>query len=494
MHTAMRRHAGVLLHPTSLPGPGPCGDLGEGAIRFLDWLAEAGCTLWQTLPLNPPGGGFSPYGSPSSFAGATHLISVDRLVAEGLLRVDELDGRPHHPHRVDTDALDAWHAPLVTRAARRLCDEDAASVSAFKADNPWAVDWALFELIRTELRVDGWWGFPDGLRARDRTELDKVLDEHGGRIDELIAAQMIFARQWSAIRRAAQIRNIEIVGDIPIFVAGDGCDTWCDRDLFRWGADGRPDPVSGAPPDQFSDIGQRWGGPLYDWPAHIRTDFAWWTRRIKAALSLVDHLRVDHFRGFAAAWEIPATAQDARSGAWGRSPGSELFATVRKNLGRLPIFAEDLGIITPDVEALRKELGIPGMKVLQFAFGDEADHEYLPHNYDGTGWVAYTGTHDNDTAIGWYHSSPHKIQHRYRVYCGRDGSEPGWDLIRTAWASTAQWAITPAQDVLGLGGDARMNTPGTATGNWRWRASDLPLHAAHRLAELGWVYGRKAVG
>lgn len=488
------RRSGVLLHPTSLPGPGPCGDLGEGALRFLDWLAEAGCTLWQTLPLNPPGGGFSPYGSPSSFAGATHLISLDRLVAEGLLRVGELSDRPHRPHWVDVDALEGWHAPRVALAARRLLAEDPGAVARFREHHPWALDWAMFAIIRGDLGVDGWWQFPHELRDRHPGALERFQDQHHDRIMEVIATQLLFERQWSAVRRAARVRNIEIVGDLPIFVAGDGCDTWVDRGLFRWSDGWRPDPVSGAPPDQFSAVGQRWGNPLYNWPAHEASDFGWWIARFRAVFSRVDHVRVDHFRGFAAAWEIPAGAADARSGRWGKSPGSALFAAVRKALGKLPIIAEDLGVITPDVEALRREVGAPGMKVLQFAFGGTSDHEYLPHNFQGSSWVAYTGTHDNDTAVGWYHSAPEKVQHRYRVYCGRDGSEPGWDLIRLAWQSTAEWAITPMQDVLNLGGEARMNTPGVAKGNWGWRTTELPLHLAHRLAQLGWAYGRERSG
>lgn len=459
-------------------------------MRFLDWLAEAKCSLWQTLPLNPPGGGFSPYGSPSSFAGAIHLISLDQLVADGLLRVHELDGRPHNPHWVDVDALDHWHTPLVYRAARRLCDESPGLIDQFCQANPWAMDWALFALIREQHGVDGWWQFPENLRYRDGDALAHVRDQHMHRIEELLAAQLLFERQWSAVRSAAHARGIEIVGDLPIFVAGDGCDTWVDRHLFRWNQHDRPDPVSGAPPDAFSAVGQRWGNPLYNWPAHFDSNFGWWTARFQAVFSRVDHVRVDHFRGFAAAWEIPADAEDARSGHWGEGPGAALFDAVRHNLGHLPLIAEDLGIITPDVEALRERLGIPGMKVLQFAFGEDANHAYLPHNFEGSRWVAYTGTHDNDTALGWYRSAPEHVQHRYRVYCARDGSDPGWDLTRLAWSSTAQWAITPLQDVLNLGGEARMNTPGVAAGNWRWRTPDLPIHTAHRIAELNWVFGR----
>jgi 4-alpha-glucanotransferase len=356
---------------------------------------------------------------------------------------------------------------------------------------PWAADWGLFEAIRRSLGVDGWWDFPAGLRDREAAALDEARGLHHDAIQVIVATELIFRRQWAAIRRAAQLRGIALVGDLPIFTAGDGCDTWCSRELFRWGADGYPDPVSGAPPDDFSPTGQRWGNPLYHWPRHIETGFAWWIARFQASLALVDTVRVDHFRGFAAAWEIPAHAEDARQGRWVESPGHALFAALKAAQGGLPIIAEDLGVITPDVEQLREAVGAPGMKVLQFAFGGNASHAYLPHNYPHPHWVAYTGTHDNDTAVGWYHSTTERARHRYRVYTGRDGREPGWDLVRMAWSSTAQWAIAPLQDVLNLGGEARMNTPGVAKGNWGWRTHDLPLHAAHRLAELAWVYGRK---
>ena len=486
------RRSGILLHPTSLPGSGPCGDLGEGAYRFLDWLASAGCTLWQTLPLNPPGGGFSPYGSPGSFAGATHLISVDRLVVDGLLRAEELGERPHGGERVDLRGLERWHQPLISQAARRLADDAPEDLERFAQDNPWAADWALFAALRAAAGVDGWWQFSEALQARDADALARARDEHHAAIQQELALQLIFRQQWADVRRAARDRGIAIIGDVPIFVAGDGCDTWCHRALFRGTtAPWRPDPIAGAPPDDFSPIGQRWGNPLYDWPAHERDGFAWWVDRFRAVSALVDTARVDHFRGFCAAWEIPVHAADAREGRWIASPGPALFAAVRRALGRVPIIAEDLGVITPDVEQLRDDLQVPGMKVLVFAFGKDAHHSYLPHNFPHPRWVAYTSTHDTDTARGWYDHAPEAARHRLRVYVGRDGSEPSWDLIRLAWSSTARWSIAPMQDVLALGSGARMNTPGTAQGNWRWRTTDLPADAAHRLAELAWVYGRR---
>lgn len=488
------RRSGILLHPTSLPGPGPCGDLGESAYRFLDWLASAGCTLWQVLPLNPTGGGFSPYGSPGSFAGAPHLISLDRLVVDGLLRVDELGQRPYSPGKVNIHALETWHRPLLHTACDRLVERDPEAVARFGIERPWASQWALFEAIREHLSVGGWWQFPPELIALEPSAIDAMRDQHHAVVQRHLAAQLLFFRQWSAVRQAATARGIQIVGDLPIFVAGDGCDTWMNRDLFRWREGAwRPDPIAGAPPDDFSELGQCWGNPLYNWPAHEASGFSWWADRFAAMFDQVDILRVDHFRGFCAAWEIPAETQDARSGVWGSTPGEALFEAVRKRCGGVPIIAEDLGVITPDVNALREKLGVPGMKVLQFAFGGDAEHAYLPHNYVGDCWVAYTGTHDTDTARGWYHSAPEAAQHRYRVYAGRDGNDTGWDFIRMAWGSRAQWAVAQMQDVLNLDGHARMNTPGVAEGNWCWRVEDLPMHDAQRLAELTWVYGRRGL-
>ena len=293
------------------------------------------------------------------------------------------------------------------------------------------------------------------------------------------------------MRQEAAKRNIQIIGDMPIFIAQDGCDAWVNRELFRWDEHNQADPVSGAPPDAFSPMGQHWGNPLYNWEAHRKTGFKWWIDRLKGELALADYVRIDHFRGFCAAWEIPKSAAgDARQGEWKDSPGRELFTAVKDALGHLPFLAEDLGVITPDVDELREDFGLMGMKVLQFAFGDYED-PYLPHNYNSPTWACYTGTHDNDTCIGWYHGSDEITRHRYRIYSGRSGHEPNWDLIRMAWGSIAQWSITTMQDVLNLGSEGRMNIPGQAGGHWAWRAHDLPVSAAHRLASLAEAYGRK---
>jgi 4-alpha-glucanotransferase len=488
------RKAGVLLHPTSLPGPGPCGDLGAGAWRFLDWMAEAGLRLWQVLPLNPPGAGFSPYDSPAALAVGTHLLSLDRLVDDGLLRGHELADRPMSTGRVDVDQVKGWHAPRVSLAARRLAAQDPAAVAAFAADRPHLEDWALFEALRRVHQTDGWAGFPEELAAFAPAAVAQARERYADIVAEVLAAQLLVHRQWGELRRGAHERGIEIVGDVPIFVSGGGCDVWARRHLFRGaaGPDGQwqAEPVAGVPPDYFSPTGQRWGNPHYHWPAHAAEGYAWWVARLRSVLDFCDIVRIDHFRGFAAAWEIPSDAPDATHGAWAPGPGSALFAAVREALGDLPFIAEDLGVITPDVEALRDDLGLPGMKILQFAFGGANTHPFLPHTFGHSRWVAYTGTHDTDTAIGWYRSADARSQHRYRVYVGRDGSEPSWDLLRLALSSVADLAIAPLQDLLELDTSHRMNTPGTAEGNWTWRAPGLPAHAARRVRSLAEAYGR----
>lgn len=484
------RSAGILLHPTSLPGPGPCGDLGDGALRFLDWLAAAGCGLWQVLPLCPPGGGFSPYSSQGARAGGTHLISIDRLVTDGLLRWDEVHPRPRTLGRVDVDALERWHEPLVLRAGLRYAGQDPAAIRAFCAANAWAEDWALFRALSRGSDA-GWERFSPELQRREPAALARAREQHAEAILAELGAQALFRRQWDALHQAARERKVRIVGDLPIYMSGDGCDVWAHRELFLWGEDGRADPLSGVPPDYFSPQGQFWGNPMYDWAAHKKSGFAWWIARFRESLELCDVVRSDHFRGFSECWAVPRSAQgDARLGSWTPAPGKALFTALRKKLGDLPIIAEDLGHITPDVEALRDGFGLPGMKILQFAFVGDPDHAFLPHNWEHPRWVVYTGTHDNDTVRGWYDSASEEIRHRFRVYNWSSGHEPNWDLIRLAWSSTAAMAVAPMQDVLGLGADGRMNTPGLAKGNWLWRCPLLPEQGAHRLRELAQSYGR----
>ena len=494
LETPMRA-AGILLHPTSLPGDGPCGDLGRGADRFLDWLASAGCTLWQVLPLVPPGAGFSPYDSPSATALGTHLLSIEDLVSEGLLDNRALDHRPQAGFRVDVHAVQEWKRPRIDEAADALAQRSPDAIAAFADERPWMRTWALYEALRHALHVDSWQDFPAPLRDREPRALKKANKTHQHGIQRALAAQLLVHRQWARVRQEAARRGIRIVGDVPIFVSGGSCDVWANRALFRGGNTGpagrwRADPVTGVPPDYFAPLGQRWGNPHYNWPAHQADDFRWWRQRIRAVLDHCDIVRIDHFRGFAAAWEISADAPDATAGSWREAPGAALFAALKSELGGLPFIAEDLGIITPDVEKLRDDLGLPGMKVLQFAWGGTNQHTFLPHTWPSRRWVAYTGTHDTDTAVGWYQSATSREQHRMRVYCGRDGSEPGWDLVRLAWASVADMAIAPFQDVLGLDAAWRMNVPGEVDGNWTFRAPELPIWAAERLRGMAEAYGR----
>ena len=483
------RRSGILLHPSSIPHHGPCGDIGHSAIAFLDWLQKSGITLWQTLPLHPPGAGFSPYSSHSAFAGAVYLCSLDTLVEEGLLSHQETLPRPHGD-RILVHEIQNWKLPLIYKAAKKFARDSREELQRWVDSSHWASDWGLFSAIKEKHQVNGWQEFPPALRDRDPKALAAAEEELEESIYTELAAQYLFFQQWNRLKLAATDRSIEIVGDMPIFIAADGCDTWTHRHLFRWDKDGHADPLSGAPPDAFSDKGQHWGNPMYKWSEHKAEHFAWWIRRIKAELEMSSWVRIDHFRGFCAAWEIPRSAQgDARKGAWGPSPGRELFSALKKELGTLPFVAEDLGVITPDVDELREEFSLMGMKVLQFAF-DSFTHTYLPHSYDGPRWACYTGTHDNDTIRGWYEHAPAEHQHRYRVYVARDGSEPHWDLIRLAWSSVAQWSITTMQDVLGLDASGRMNIPGEGAGNWSWRAHELPHHGAERLHFLSETFGR----
>jgi 4-alpha-glucanotransferase len=483
------RHAGVLLHPSSLPGPGPIGEIGPYAHAFLDWMEQAGLDVWQMLPLHPVGPGDSPYTSSSAFAADPRLISIEALVAEGLV---EPVAVPWGTDRLDTGVVDAWKTPLLRRAAERVT-ADAACRAWVATQTHWISDWALYAAL-SAAHGGGWWDWPAEARdaGRETGAQAGLRHQHAYEIGVAEGLQYLFHVQWSRLKEHAARRGIRLLGDIPIFVSGDGCDTWANRDLFRLDPNGRPDPIAGVPPDYFSPMGQRWGNPTYAWPRHAATGYAWWRARVRRELDLVDAVRLDHFRGFCASWCIPAAETDARIGRWEPGPGRPLFDALRAEMGALPLIAEDLGVISPDVEALRDALELPGMKVLQFAFGTQADHAFLPHNYVNSRWVAYTGTHDNDTAVGWYGSADERTKHRFRAYSGRDGASPAWALMREAWASVADTAVAPMQDILGLGAEARFNTPGLATGNWGWRLRDVPWYVCGTVRSLSETFGRTA--
>jgi 4-alpha-glucanotransferase len=488
-----RRRSGVLLHPTSLPSRFGIGDLGPAASTFLDFLARARQTLWQVLPLGPTSFGDSPYASPSAFAGNPLLISPEALVDGGLATLGDLEDLHTLPQgTVDFGRLAPAKRTLLQRAFDRRPAALNERIRAFRrAQSAWLDDFAIFAAL-TE-RHGQWVTWPAPLRTHQHDAVERARKDLAEQVDFHIFCQYLFFEQWGALRARANSLGIAVVGDIPIFVAHDSADVWAHPHLFKLDATGQPRVVAGVPPDYFSATGQLWGNPLYDWDAMGRAGYAWWIARFRHLLELVDVIRVDHFRGFQAAWEVPAGAPSAVRGAWVAGPGRAIFDAVNRGLGeRVPVIAEDLGLITDEVRALLRDTGLPGMKVLQFAFGDDADNPYLPHNFRNPNCVVYTGTHDNDTTLGWFASLPQGERARARRYLGSDTSDIAYDLMRLALASTANTAIVPLQDVLSLGSEARMNTPGATGSSWAWRvrAEQLDPRCADRLAELTETYGR----
>jgi 4-alpha-glucanotransferase len=473
------RAAGVLLHPTSLPSRHGVGDVGAGARAFLDWLHAAGCRYWQILPLVPPGAGWSPYASLSSFAGNPLLLDLDDLVSRGLLGADDVEPEhPFEPDRVDFDRVVAWKQARIDRACERLVDSDEGRVLAarFRRAQPWIDDDALFMALKAQAGGRPWWEWAAPLRDRDPAALHDARRALHAAIERRVIEQALFEEQWHALRRAAAGRGITLIGDIPIYVSDDSVDVWANRRLFQLGDDFRPTHVAGCPPDIFSETGQWWGSPLYRWDEMKKDGHAWWVARLKRNLDLTDVVRIDHFRGFAGYWSIPATAPDASHGRWLEGPGMALFDDFRRALGHhLPVIAEDLGVITEDVEALRDGIGLPGMKILQFAFGAGDDNSYLPHHHVEN-CVLYTGTHDNDTTLGWWQKESDATRDHVRRYLACDGGNIVWDMMRTAMLSVAHTTIVPFQDVLALDSGARMNTPGLAQGNWAWRVRHDAFH------------------
>ncbi|HET8985947.1 MAG TPA: 4-alpha-glucanotransferase [Trueperaceae bacterium] len=496
---AFERASGILLHPTSLPGSGGIGVLGAEARAWVDFLAAAGQRLWQVMPLGPTGYGDSPYQSFSAFAGNPYLIDLTELVAEGWLTEDDLAPFTALPReKVDFGPLIRLKVEVLTRAAANAAAATARGVTDPAYDEfvathgpSWLDDYARFMAIKESVGGGSWSDWPRALRHREPAALAAALAGQQPAVQRHTLWQYWFFRQWQAVRAYANARGVSIVGDVPIFVSLDSADTWSNPELFHFDEPGRPSVVAGVPPDYFSATGQRWGNPLYRWDVMSETGYAWWIERMRATLSLVDIVRVDHFRGFAAYWEIPASEPTAIKGRWVKAPGSELFQALRAAFPELPVIAEDLGVITPDVEELRDSFGLPGMKVLQFAFGGGPDDPYLPHTYDKN-CVVYSGTHDNDTTLGWYGHAPEIERDFARRYLGRGDENIAWEFVRLALASTANTAIVPLQDVIGLGQEGRMNTPGQPAGNWSWRFTwdMVPYWVAPQLRELAEVYGR----
>jgi 4-alpha-glucanotransferase len=500
---AFTRSSGILLHPSSLPGPYGIGDLGPQSYRFVDWLASTGCKLWQILPLGPTGYGDSPYQCFSAFAGNPYLLSPDELLADGLVTESDLDELKSLPaSRVDFGLLIPKKLDLLQKAFSRFQANPGQLREAFDyfcAENAsWLDDFALFMALKEANGGGAWNGWPEALRSRKKTAMTKARKELAESVMRYSFYQFLFFRQWNKVRKYANEKGIQIIGDIPIFVAYDSADVWAHPDLFFLDKSGNPTVVAGVPPDLFSTTGQLWGNPLYNWEVHKKENYAWWLSRVNASLKFMDILRFDHFRGFAGYYEIPAEHKTAENGRWVPGPGKDLFRAVDKFLGDglvthetgLPIIAEDLGLVTPDVLELLAAFGLPGMKVLQFGFTGP-DNPFLPHNYVPN-CVAYTGTHDNDTAMGWYASAPSHEKDFAHRYLGVDGHDFAWDLIRTVWKSVAVFGIAPMQDVLSLGGEARMNFPSKLGGNWEWRMgeNDLREDYAAGLRDLNWLSNR----
>jgi 4-alpha-glucanotransferase len=489
-----RRSSGVLLHPTSLPGPG-IGDLGAEAHRFVDWLADAGQTFWQVLPLVPVGEGGSPYDGLSAMAGNPMLVSPDALAEDGLLEKIEDPDAPPADGKVDFRAAGRWKELLLRRAYGAFragwAPALAQAFTEFRRRHAaWVDDFALFMALREEHGGAGWTQWEPAVRDRRADALEGARERLRDDVERHAFVQFLFERQWDALRRHANGRGVRIIGDVPIFVSHDSADVWANRELFELDAEGHPVVVSGVPPDYFSATGQRWGNPLYRWDVMRSRGYAWWKERFRRTLELVDVARIDHFRGFESYWEVPGHEETALNGRWMPGPGADLFRSLEAELGPLPLIAEDLGIITEEVEALRDGLELPGMRVLHFAFGDAEDahlNPHLPANHPPRS-VAYTGTHDNDTSVGWHAAAGEVEREGLERVAGpvESADDVHWRMMEAVFRSPAAVAIVPLQDVLGLGSEARMNTPGTVEGNWAWRfpAGALTSELGARLRAL----------
>jgi 4-alpha-glucanotransferase len=503
------RASGILLHPTSLPGAHGIGDFGSEAYRFVEFLHSAGQKLWQVLPLNPTGYADSPFQCFSASAGNPLLISLDRLADDGLLSRHELRSCPVFPvETVDYGAVIEFKMPLLQKAATNFFASASAEhrlrFERFSQTNAtWLDDFALFMAVKRVHNLVAWTKWPSDIARRENEAMKRWSERLASSVDSQKFLQYEFSRQWQELRDYGRQRDIRIIGDIPIYVAHDSADVWSNRQFFLLDDDGSPLKIAGVPPDYFSATGQCWGNPIYKWPLLKQTGYKWWVERLGSALRLYDVVRIDHFRGFEAYWEVPGLETTAINGRWVKGPGRELFSALRRELGDLPIIAENLGVITPEVEDIRHEFGFPGMAILQFAFGNDPQAPtFKPHNYVHD-LVAYTGTHDNDTVVGWWTSSgvgdsTRKVEdvaeeHAHtRSYLGFQDDPINWVLIRCIMSSVSNTAIAPMQDILGLGSEARMNLPGTSSGNWKWRMKPGAATAemATKLREMVTLYDR----
>ncbi len=491
------RQSGVLLHPTSLPGPEGLGTLGDEAYRFVDYLITAGQSVWQVLPLGPTGYGDCPYSSFSAFAGNSDLISLSQLVEVGDLDTSDLPPPCPAEDRINFKTCHEVRTPLLMKAAHKFLtgNHDELRQQSFidfcRHQTSWLNDYAFFRAMRQAQQHKSWQDWPAAVRDREDSALRGWGTKLGSEISQQKYLQFVFFEQWFALKEYANLQGIQIFGDLPIFVTLDSVDVWANRDLFQLDEQGRPQQIAGVPPDYFSKTGQLWGNPLYDWERMAQDDYNWWKMRLQWNLEQCDLVRIDHFRGFESCWAVPATEKTAINGAWQAGPGADFFNQIEQQLGDLALIAEDLGVITPAVEQLRDQFNLPGMKILQFAFDSGAKNPYLPHQHCRNS-VVYTGTHDNTTSLAWWQSLNTASKQRVRSYLDSSCREMPWPLIRCALASSARLSIIPMQDLLKLGADARMNQPGTATGNWNWRLTpdQLDQSVAEHLKQLCELFDR----
>ena len=495
----LTRTSGILLHPTSLPSPYGIGDLGKAAYDFIDFLEKAGQHLWQILPLTPTGYGNSPYSSFSAFAGQPLLISPEHLEKMGLLEEWELDTAPeNNEDLVEYDKVSKWKTQIFKLAFSRFeMKEDKELKKQYrqfvKENTYWLNDYAIYMACRDMQGQKEWFKWDEKYRKSTqivKAELKKTLKDE---IKYYCFIQFLFYKQWAELKAYANEKGIKIIGDMPLFVSLDSADVWANPKLFQLDSKGYPTKVAGVPPDYFSETGQLWGNPLYNWEVHEKNQFQWWVARVRHQLALSDYLRIDHFRGLESYWAVPAEEETAINGTWVKAPGKALFETIEQELGKgLPIIAEDLGTITPEVIELRDHFGFPGMKILQFAFESEEESSFLPHQFTTTNCVCYTGTHDNNTTRGWYDSASEYSRDKVRRYMNTDANSIHWDFLRTCLGTIADYAIIPMQDILGLGEEGRMNVPGVAENNWAWRyrKEDISEGLAEGLKETTKLYGR----
>jgi len=492
-----KRMSGILLHPSSLPGPDGIGDIGPEAYNWVNFLVQTGSELWQLLPLGPTGYGDSPYQCFSAFAGNPYLISSTLLIDDGLLSLEDLQDRPLLPERnVDFGPVIQWKLEILNRAYSNFKQKKPKDLiekfnKFIQNETDWLLDFSLFMAIKEVNGGLSWDHWEESLRKREPKSIENFKTLHWALIESHMFKQFLFYSQWTALKKYANNQGIKIIGDIPIFISFDSSDAWSNPDLFYFDEDLKPTVVAGVPPDYFSATGQLWGNPLYRWEVHKKNRYSWWIKRINATLKLFDYIRLDHFRGFVNYWEVPAGNKTAEEGRWLPGPGADFFEVIEKELGELPIIAEDLGEISEDVYELRDQFNLPGMKIFQFAFSGEPNDPFLPHNYPKN-CVAYSGTHDNDTALGWYLTAPEIEKDFCRRYLSSSGENISWDMVRAVWSSVARISISPLQDFLSLGTEARMNFPGKASGNWSWRVlpGQINTDLAEKIFEINFLYSR----